>query len=368
MTENMGNLIGESFGQVVEVRTDEEGVGLGPCLVLQVHLDIRKPLKRKLKIKVDTEEDEWVYFKYERLPIFCYCCGILGHNDRECSIAIRLRNQSTGTFYQYGSWLKAPSKQRNIKGKSFSTGKFHSSPTSGGKPSAVNFGHTTVPEYSHQASVRENSTITPKINSLPPSIQSEKAVLTQAIQPVFEPLEIGKSSDVARGGSGGKEAVEPMMWQDGAFNQLGYSESGPSNEPTEHLGLSKPSPSKLLLSSGPGSIGISKDGANYLLPQAVDPSTFNAELHDEGADNEQHRDQGFQPHLNQSRWKRKQRVNKPVTTSEAAYSGSVQPEKRQFPVAEDGENDAILEKKRKIHGAIQFELQAAADDQHRPSP
>lgn len=29
-------------------------------------------------------EDVWVFFKYERLPMFCYRCGIPGHQDRDC--------------------------------------------------------------------------------------------------------------------------------------------------------------------------------------------------------------------------------------------------------------------------------------------
>ncbi|KAL0322050.1 UNVERIFIED_CONTAM: hypothetical protein Scaly_2501400 [Sesamum calycinum] len=47
-------------------------------------------------------------FTYERLPIFCYGCGILGHIVRDCSE--RLENLTQGASeeetLQYGSWLR----------------------------------------------------------------------------------------------------------------------------------------------------------------------------------------------------------------------------------------------------------------------
>nr|POE89702.1 protein tpr1 [Quercus suber] len=42
-------------------------------------------------------------FKYERLPTFCYRCGILGHDEKHCQAS--LLEQSSGR--QYGEWMKA---------------------------------------------------------------------------------------------------------------------------------------------------------------------------------------------------------------------------------------------------------------------
>ena len=42
---------------------------------VRVSLDVRKPLKRRMKIKKPGGDWYWVNFKYERLPTFCYHCG-----------------------------------------------------------------------------------------------------------------------------------------------------------------------------------------------------------------------------------------------------------------------------------------------------
>lgn len=53
------------------------------------------------------KKEQWVSFKYERLPNLCYWCGCLTHADRDCDLWI----DSAGTLEekdkQYGSWLQA---------------------------------------------------------------------------------------------------------------------------------------------------------------------------------------------------------------------------------------------------------------------
>lgn len=51
---------------------------------IRVSLNLNKPLKRRMKIKMAGNDWFWVNFKYENVPSFCFICGIIGHSERFC--------------------------------------------------------------------------------------------------------------------------------------------------------------------------------------------------------------------------------------------------------------------------------------------
>ncbi|KAL9462516.1 hypothetical protein AB3S75_000507 [Citrus x aurantiifolia] len=113
--------LGEKIGRVEEVETDEEGECIGPFARVRISVDITKPLKRILILKQEVEEDIVMLIKYERLPDFCFCCGLIGHQFREC---IQYKGQPKKKL-SYGGWTKALTpfelaklnKGKNIKGR-----------------------------------------------------------------------------------------------------------------------------------------------------------------------------------------------------------------------------------------------------------
>ena len=59
-------------------------------------------------------EPFWANFKYERLPVFCFICGILGHSEKFCP---KLFADQVEDFVRpYGAFMRAPDKriQRQI--------------------------------------------------------------------------------------------------------------------------------------------------------------------------------------------------------------------------------------------------------------
>lgn len=75
---------------------------------VHVALPVSKPLRHGGFIVDSDGEHTWVLFKYERLPIFCYFCGILGHDLRHCASHYAVERHGGGEVdYQYGEWLKA---------------------------------------------------------------------------------------------------------------------------------------------------------------------------------------------------------------------------------------------------------------------
>lgn len=79
-------------------------------LRVRISIDIRKPLKRRMKIRKGNDEF-WATFKYERLPQFCFICGMLGHADRFCH---RLFDTPAEEIVKpYGVWMRAPDRKQS---------------------------------------------------------------------------------------------------------------------------------------------------------------------------------------------------------------------------------------------------------------
>lgn len=49
----------------------------------------------------------WVDFRYECLPIFCYWCGKLDHDDRDCPLWINSKESLGSNDRQFEPWLQA---------------------------------------------------------------------------------------------------------------------------------------------------------------------------------------------------------------------------------------------------------------------
>ncbi|KAA3458458.1 reverse transcriptase [Gossypium australe] len=72
--------IGCTFGGVIRSEIDDE------FCRLRVNLDVQKPLRRGIFASSGSSINSWVPFKYEKLPIFCFGCGHLGHGLQDCGL------------------------------------------------------------------------------------------------------------------------------------------------------------------------------------------------------------------------------------------------------------------------------------------
>ncbi|KAK3183012.1 hypothetical protein Dsin_030298 [Dipteronia sinensis] len=76
---------------------------------VKVQLDINKPLKRWLRLKLDKSDNIVVVgLKYERLPEFCYACGKIGHGIKECLDMEAMTEALEGKVTKFGSWMRTP--------------------------------------------------------------------------------------------------------------------------------------------------------------------------------------------------------------------------------------------------------------------
>ena len=50
----------------------------------RVAMEIDRPLRRGVLLCMSrTEEPRWFAVQYERLPFYCYACGVMGHSEVE---------------------------------------------------------------------------------------------------------------------------------------------------------------------------------------------------------------------------------------------------------------------------------------------
>ena len=83
---------------------DNEG---GYFIRVRVLIDVTLPLCRGRVITMENGEKNWVSFKYEQLPNFCFWCGHLTHSDKNCDLWLDSKGPLLLEQQQFSSSLKA---------------------------------------------------------------------------------------------------------------------------------------------------------------------------------------------------------------------------------------------------------------------
>ncbi|KAK4420963.1 hypothetical protein Salat_2046800 [Sesamum alatum] len=73
---------------------------------LRVGLNIQNPLRRIMKIRSPDGEDYVIQFTYERLPNFCFLCGLIGHISKDCEMHYTDGFVDPGSNTPFGPWLR----------------------------------------------------------------------------------------------------------------------------------------------------------------------------------------------------------------------------------------------------------------------
>ncbi|VFQ91439.1 unnamed protein product [Cuscuta campestris] len=79
---------------------------------VRISVDVRNPLRRRLKLTKRDGIIVWIHFKYERLNTFCFFCGIMGHLAKHCRAAV-LSNVEPENYPFDGS-LRAEGRKKEI--------------------------------------------------------------------------------------------------------------------------------------------------------------------------------------------------------------------------------------------------------------
>ena len=98
VSEEVGNRLG--VVEEVERRQWQEQQNL--FMRVKVAIPISKPLRQGGFLAGSDGERAWATFKYERLPIFCHHCGLLGHDLKHYASYFALTKNGKDAPLQYG--------------------------------------------------------------------------------------------------------------------------------------------------------------------------------------------------------------------------------------------------------------------------
>ncbi|KAA3482762.1 reverse transcriptase [Gossypium australe] len=82
-SENLAIQLGNFIGEFMEYNGSNLSKENRNYMRIRVKIDVRRPLKRRKQI-LCYGKFSYVKFRYERLSLFCFFCGRLGHNDSFC--------------------------------------------------------------------------------------------------------------------------------------------------------------------------------------------------------------------------------------------------------------------------------------------
>ncbi|TXG46182.1 hypothetical protein EZV62_028316 [Acer yangbiense] len=128
MTKEMGEFLGQLIGELVDIDVGVTGECFGKYLRLKVAIDISKPLKRFLRLELVKGEKSILLLRYEKLPIYCFHCGFIGHSHQECSNKKVDDVRVSNVEFDFGPWLRVsspPSQNKTVGQKFFRGGKQH---------------------------------------------------------------------------------------------------------------------------------------------------------------------------------------------------------------------------------------------------
>ncbi|KAK5819695.1 hypothetical protein PVK06_024718 [Gossypium arboreum] len=90
MSEPMARQFGDFLGKFLDYDTSIPSSGNRNYMRIRVRLDVTAPLKCKKKIQVGGALIVYARFKYEKLSLFCFICGKLGHGESYCPFRLRI--------------------------------------------------------------------------------------------------------------------------------------------------------------------------------------------------------------------------------------------------------------------------------------
>lgn len=77
-------------------------------LKVKMLFDFASPIRAGMYIGNEVDGVNWVDFRYENLPMFCFGCGLVGHNEDNCYSPFSFKlTAAEGSTNPRGAWLRS---------------------------------------------------------------------------------------------------------------------------------------------------------------------------------------------------------------------------------------------------------------------
>jgi hypothetical protein len=113
MVEKVGRGLANYIGSFVEYDKNNNNSFWRKYMRIRVRVDVRRPLKKCQKVK--SQNGDWciVNFKYEKLGVFCFVCGIMGHAENKCEV--RFSMERDDGIREWSNELRAEPRRRSSR-------------------------------------------------------------------------------------------------------------------------------------------------------------------------------------------------------------------------------------------------------------
>jgi hypothetical protein len=94
LSKQLARKLGKKLGEYITIDNNARGDICEKILRARVNLPIARPLQRWITLEDEfSNEEVLVTVLYERLPSFCRCCGVIGHQEDACDLPAALRRR-----------------------------------------------------------------------------------------------------------------------------------------------------------------------------------------------------------------------------------------------------------------------------------